>query len=294
MAVVLKQGGKPIGQLTDEGKFVDASGNEHDVVTDGGNIATSLTPGQVKDEGEKLEVPLFTTGPPNVPMQNVEPPAGEPKTEEVEPLEGMALENALLKRQIEALSQTPHQHNVPGTQPTPPTNIEVNLEDLDAIPDNIDPKEDPYGVAQTLKNVTKALGKIVPIVGRLDQHAGYQEAMKSLDSEKLAEGNKEIYSDKKLGPIAERLLNAELSTNRTDTLPVIVNKIALEVKALGVEGEKNTLTKKVSQLRKVPGTLRNTDGAMPSVTVDKPKSVADARNAYQAWRRARGRFNSGG
>lgn len=165
-------------------------------------------------------------------------------------------------------------------------------DNLDLIKE-INPENDPFGVAATLRNVAKAVKDIGARVSRLDQHTGYVEATKQVETAKSA--HKDVFEDKKLGPIANRLLTAELATNRRDSLPVIVRNVAKEVSRLSTSATKEYVKDKVERTSKLPAsTLREGEGMSAAVTVNRPKNVEESSKAYAAWRKANAKFNKEG
>ena len=249
---------------------------------------------------ETMEVPL---GPPE-PIKrfsdigpdtdDLEPdePEGEPDEAEEgdEEEEGSSAELKLLKKQNELLMRQLETNNKLLSDLNNKRQAETT-DNLDSIPDDIPPDKDPFGIAKTLKNITKALSQTQAKVDRLDQHTGYREAMTQLENEK---GNYPVFKDKRLGKMAEKLLNAELATNKVDPLPVIVSKVASDVSGIAKFATKEYVKTKTEMKGKVPQSIRSKDGTSPAVVVNKPKNVAEAGAAYQAWRRSRARFNQEG
>ena len=208
------------------------------------------------------------------------PPAKEPTEADV----ALALENKILQRQVDALQRQNISAKIsvdPQGQPA----IDLGA----TIPADLDDEKDPYGVARAVKQIAGAVSGLNTKVNRLDQHAGFTEYNRALETEKL--DYKDVFEDPKIGPIATRLLDAELQTNNTDPISVLVANVVKEVKGLGISTEKpkQVVKDKIKQKAEVPRTIRAGEGSPPTITVTRPKNIKEAREQYASWKSARNR-----
>jgi hypothetical protein len=267
MALQLTLDGKPIGNVSDKGDLVDGDGK----------VVKDITPG-----AEREKITLVDPGAPVPPTD--EPTGDEPTGDEPTGDEPPADEVLKLKNEVDTLNRIVQSLSRQPASPQQQQQVqEVKKLIDDHIPDNLDKEKDPFGLAITMKGIVKALNNMQGQVERLDQNAGFQEGMRQLEGEK---GNYEVFKDKKLGPLAEQVLQVELH-NSPDPLPLIVKRVADKFEGVGTSGGKEYVKKKADQLKKVPGTLQRKDGATTAITIDKPKNVAESKKAYQAWRNAR-------
>lgn len=279
MALTLKLDGKEIGTL-DGDKLTDAKGEalkmeEREVETI--TVPARRRPSEVPEKEEEEE-----DKPRKTKTKEVEEEREEVEDEEDE------LSERISSLMDEKLNQFLNRFE---TTRTSKGDEDINLDTLDAIPDEaITDKNDPYGVARTLKNITKVLKQQGQQVRRLDQAKSFDVAMDALKNEKA---KFDIFRDKKLGPIAEKLLTAELSTNRVDPMARIVKRVAREAEQLSPKRTAEIVKAKEEAREKVPQGIRRSDGQSPAITVNKPKTVKEASEAYQAWRRGSDRLNRG-
>ncbi len=291
--------GKPIGKITPQGKITDHTGRE-----------VPSEPTDVNDP-EQMTVPLdhpilygkrglqpspdelFKDQPEGGDEDGgdgvVKPVEGEPTESDSE----LALTNKILSKQVAAMQKQLNAKNIPATVTADPETGKIVANLTSAIPDDIKTEDDPYGLIRTMKNVAKAVGDIHSKVERLDKHAGYGEYQRALETEKS--DFKEIFEDKKLGALANKLLDAELQTNSTDPLGVIVTNVVQEIRALGVKTPKTrqAVKDKIRTAGSVPPVLRSSAGSAPTITVNKPRNVTEAREQYNAWKSARARATRG-
>lgn len=274
MGLQLMLDGKPIGLVDDSGKLLDAEG----------------TPVVKPERANQLTVPL--PGPPprtaseesDEDEPDEEDESGEEDEPQLDPKDPKDFQILQLKQQVNLFQKVIGQlQHAPPTQRT--QELVQATKDLieDHIPAGLDKDKDPFGLASTMKGMVKALNTMHSRLERLDQHTGFQAGLQMLETEKK---NYDVFQDKRLGPIAEKVLQSELN-NSNDPLPLLVQRVAAQFEGIATDGGKKYLKKKVDQLKKVPSALRKKDGASPSITVDKPKNVAEAKVAYQAWRSAR-------
>lgn len=243
---------------------------------------------KVEEKSETMDVPLHPTLPRHRVRAREEEQSSEEEEESTEGEEDelgddKLLEHPLmqqllkgqtkLQQQLERLARVQN-HRTPEDQ-------------LDFIDEQyLNPEKDPVGIARTVKALAKRVDKLSGLdekVGRVDQHLGYTEATRLLEQEK---GHHPIYKDKQLGKLAERLLKAELQSNQEDDMSTIVRSVAREVLRAHPE---RVVRAKAEQKAKLPpgGGTRRSEGVTPSVTVNKPRSLAEAREAYHAWKGAR-------
>lgn len=286
MALQMMLDGKPIGTVGDDGTIRTNDGEP--VTTD------TIKHPSVKDDDNKVTVPLdprqdrvrfgtrvksTTEDAETVDDSDSDEVEDEDVLEDLDPkvrqiLDGQQEQIGQILDALHGLSQSGQS----GQQ-----DAVVDLSNLDKIPDIDDPKKDPLGIARTLKGLVKHLSEVSTKVNRLDQHTGYREAERHLER---AKEDYDVYKDKRTAAIADKLLNAELSTNRRDSMPRIVEKVAKQVEKLVGKSKKEYIKEKAKTASKVPKTMKASDGASPAITVDRPKSVADASKAYAEWRRA--------
>lgn len=162
-----------------------------------------------------------------------------------------------------------------------------NDEDDDEIGD-IPADKDPFGVARTLRKVAQRMKMIDAKVNRLDQHTGYKEIQGNLEA---AKATHKVFKNPSTRIVAEKLLEAELKTNRIDSVEEIVASVAKDVRKLGLSSAKSYVKEKVGTAGKIPGVIRTGDGASPAITVERPKNVKEAGNAYKAWRTQNAKMN---
>jgi hypothetical protein len=167
-------------------------------------------------------------------------------------------------------------------------NDKDEVDDVDEIGD-IPKEKDPFGVAKTLKNLVKYVRVMNGKVSRLDQHAGFKEAQGNLEA---AKNLHKVFKNPVTKNIAEKLLEAELKTNRTDTIEDIVASVVKDVRRLGISSAKSYVRDKANTAGRLPaGVLRTGDGATPAITVNKPRTVREAAEAYKSWRAQNARIN---
>lgn len=273
----LMMDGKQIGQMdTQSGEIRDDSG----APVKGAKVE--------EPPPETMDVPLHPTLPRNrVRAREEEPPPDEEEEnteeEDEEQVDDKLLEHPLIAQLLKG--QTKLQQQL--AQLARVQNHRMPEEQLDFIDESyLNPEKDPVGIARTLKALIKKVGGISALeekVGRVDQHLGYKEATSLLEQEK---SHHPIYKDKQLGKLADRLLKAELQSNQEDDMSTIVRSVAREVLRAHPE---RAVRAKAEQKAKLPpaGGTRRSEGVTPSVTVNKPKSLAEAREAYHAWKGAR-------
>lgn len=277
MAIQLTMDGKPIGTIdADTGSLRTADGR-------------TVTPPAPPSEGEPetITVPSFRRGDePPISEGDEDLGVDQGDDEEID-LEGLPpkIQKFLLDRlgtQSEAIEEI---RNMLAARETPPPthNEEDPFADLDKI--NIPADKDTYGIGVTMKGIAKALKAINARVSRVDQGQAFNEGRRMLETAKSLPGVKEVFDHAKLGPVAQKLLTAELNTNRRDSIETIVKRVANEVKALSPEFTKKKVQETVERGKKVPPVLRATDGRSPAITMNKPKSVAEASKAYEEWKR---------
>jgi len=285
MALQLNLDGKTIGQLDESGKLQD---------TDGKPVVAPQKP--AVDEPEKLTVPLNPFE--RQIQQDVKPDDNDPDPDKPkgdndgDPFEGIPAplksfvvdqtntlvatqkQNKLLQDSLNQLSATIRQSN------QTPAQVEEIIKD--SIPDGLDKEKDPFGLAQTIKGMVKALNTMNTKVNRLDQNAGYQAGVALMEAEKSKHA---IFKDKKLSSLADKVLQSELCTS-SDPMALIVQRVADQFEEVGAVAEKEYVKEKIKRTEKVPQSVRRSDGATAAITVDKPKNVAEASKAYAAWRTA--------
>lgn len=286
MTVQLQLDGKTIGTIDAEGKIADSSGNPVE-------SESNVTP-----KKDVIDVPL--DDPQLYGRRGKRPdPSPEPlpqKPKEAKTTEGsesdetaaLKLENKLLQRQIDALQQA-------GIRATPVSSDNGKPTLKLHIPENLTPEDDPLGVARSIRALALEVGEMKTQVNRLDQHAGFTEYSRALQAEK--DQYKDVFSDPKIGPIADKLVDAELRVDPNSPFQVIVANVVKEVTKLGIktpEEKEDEIKGKVSASIAVPRTLRAKSGAPPTISVNKPKNVKEAAEAYQQWRRGRARQRTGG
>jgi hypothetical protein len=166
----------------------------------------------------------------------------------------------------------------------------AKLEVQDLIPE-LTKEDDPLGVARTLKSFIQNFGKLEERVQRIDEYFSWTEYQRAVEGEKA---KYDIFTDKKLATVANRMLDLELKSNANDSMASVVEQVAKDIEKLGKKATpKKKVEKKVDQSGKIPQTLRTADGVTPAVTVTKPKTVQEASEAYEAWRAASRRQNRG-
>lgn len=217
-----------------------------------------------------------------------EPTITEPNiTQELKPADNLELQ--LLRKHNEMLERNLQQMS--NNQQTMQGNKVKTVDNL--IPDGIDDEKDPFGIARTVKSMAEALDNINTRVNRLDQFQGFSAYQEAVETAKVE--HKEIFTDSKVGPIAERLLTSELKVS-SEPMEVVVARVAREIRDLGYHGKPGDTIKKVAKIKEeIPPVLRSGDvGLSPAITVDKPKDVKSAGQQYRAWRAARDKFNAEG
>jgi len=273
--------GKEIGNIDPSTKEVtDATGNK----------VTSEPP--KPDDGPKLEIPLDSLTLKDltkVPKPKADPPkAGDKKDDPAAP--GESIELKILRKQNEALNQALQVATTRAAADGVPPG-EASIDVLSLIPDDLDDEKDPLGVARTVKNLVAGLQGVSARVERMDQHTGFTEYNRALETEKA--DFKELFEDKQLGPIADKLLSAEIQQNPTQPLGVIVANVARQISGLKADTTKDDIKGKAETTKAVPPVLRSDSGAPPTITVDRPQNVRQAGEAYRAFRAAKGRFEKG-
>ena len=270
MAIKLTMDGKEIGALNDEGKLTDVGGTpvqavQPPTVPTAEKIEVPLPPKQVQKSAVKADPPTVPTSPIVPPVTETESPAMLQLRQSVE----------ATQRSLQQMIQNQNQQ---ASTPQAPAAGSV----VDSIPDNLTEKDDPYGLARTLKGIVKSVNAQNEKVSRLDQHAGFTVAQQNLDAEKAL--YKDIYKDPTIGKIAEKCLIAELNSS-SDAVPIIVARVASEMEALGLKREETVIKKKVDKTKGVPPVTRSADGTTSSITMNKPKSVKEASAAYAEFRK---------
>lgn len=278
MAIKLMQDGKVIGAIGDDGSVESATGK---------SIAADV---EEHVDPELVDIPLSD---PSLRSNVMRARVAEEEAEEAEEDDESAeefdldLELRLLKKHNEALQMQVAQLSSQGkVAVTPEGDTLIDIRDL--IPDNMDDKTDEFGVARTLKNLVKAVKMQSERISRIDQFNAYNEYMRHVENAKNE--YKEIFADKKIGKIANKLLDAELRTNSAQPLDVVMANVIKEMRDMGLVGKsKKTLKKVVDTKKRVPGVIRTREGTSPAVTIRKPKNIREASEAYGAWRAARRR-----
>jgi hypothetical protein len=193
-----------------------------------------------------------------------------------------ALEIKLLQKQNEALVEQLKNLAPQHVRTNQAGDTEIEIKDL--VKD-LTEEEDPHGIGRTVKQLVIGMKQINDRVQRVDQFFNFQEYQKAVNSAK--EDYKEYFNDTKIGPLVSRMLDSALRTDSTNPLPVIVANVIKDVKSAGIDPKGGKVIKDIKTKSKVPPTIRSTDGTSPSITVNKPKSLEEAKNQYAVWRAAR-------
>lgn len=274
MGLQLMLDGKPLGEF--DGKQLTTPGGDQHAVN--------------QPDAETITVPLHNPVQDRVDQRSARhtPTAAsdaaevlETQEETKESIDTSKLEIKILNKQVEALMQQIKATNPGAIRTNDRGDTEIEIKDLINVKDD----EDPHGIARTLQQAIKGINALNEKVTRVDQHFNFQEFKKHVDSAK--EDYKEFFNDENIGPLAERMLDSALRTDSNNPVPVIVANVIKDIKAAGFDPQVGKVKKDLENKKKIPPTIRTGDGSPASITVNKPKSLDDAKKQYKAWREAR-------
>lgn len=280
MAMELKLDGRTLGTIGADGAILDASGKPVQVET-------------AKNDRPQIEVPLYSR---NNEGSESDDGADEDADENADdgtdedddsgegnaPVSELKRQNTLLLQQIKLLT------DLVSRRPDERTDVQSKVYDL--IPDDLSDEQDPLKVARTVKQLTKLIGELDSKVTRLDTHTGYEAYNKVLEKEKARHSVFNNEKNPRLSSMANRLLDAEIKTNPSDPITEIVSRVVRDMREFSGSSKAKALKNKTDVAKKLPsGTLRSSSGAPPTISVNRPRNLTEAKMAYQAWRAANNR-----
>ena len=273
MGLKLMMDGKPLGEF-DGKQLVTPEGDQHAVnQPDQETMTVPLDPPQLHQAALRAEVHTPT-------QPQVTPTQPQVTPESKESIDTAKLEIKVLNRQVDALTQQLKAINPGSVRETPGGETEVDIKDFI----DIKPEDDPNGIARTVKELITGVKAINERVSRVDQFFHFQEFQKHVTTAK--DDYKEFFNDENIGPLAERMLESALRTDN-NPVPVIVANVIKDIKSAGLDPQAGKVKKDIQNKKTIPPTVRSADGVPPSITVNKPKNLDDAKKQYAQWRAAR-------
>jgi len=282
MGLKLMMDGKPLGEF-DGTQLITPEGDQHQVNQpdpEQETMTVPLDPEQLRRAGRRAEA--------HTPSGVIEPVAEPKAIASSEEADAANLEIKVLNKQVEALTQQISALSPGSIRKTEAGDTEIDIKDFI----DVKPEDDPHGIARTVKELITGVKSINERVSRVDQFFNYQQFQKHVDGAK--EDYKEFFNDEKIGPLAQRMLDSALRTDANNPVPVIVANVIKEIKSAGLNPQDGKLKKDLKTKKTIPPTVRSSDGVSPSITVNKPKSLDDARKQYATWRAARAKASEQG